>query len=59
MCYVDVECPSGCESCTSTTSCSSCASGYAKKPDNTACLREFLISVFDNIISHYYCYVYL
>jgi len=50
VCCTEIECPSGCTSCSSTTVCTTCASGYAKKPDNTACLREFYVSVFDTVI---------
>ena len=37
----ETECPSGCTACSTSTVCTTCATGYAKKPDNTACLREF------------------
>ena len=44
-CVTAAACPSGCTTCTSTTVCSTCRTGYAKKPDSTACLREFIASL--------------
>jgi len=45
VCFTDIECPTGCATCSSSSVCTSCKTGYAKKPDSSACLREFSSSV--------------